>query len=92
MIQQSNTVEYNSLYEFRGHGIRATEGRLAKRVYEEALDRKVEVRNQEISNPKYTGNVLTYPKWFLEEYFHKSDPKDNTISADDEDMFDKLPF
>ena len=30
---------------------------------------------REISNPKYTGNVMLYPKSFLEEYFK---PKNNT--------------
>lgn len=92
MTQQSNAVEYKSLYDFRGHGIRKEEGELGKLIYQEAKKREVKVITQEVSNPKYTGNVLTYPAWFLESYFHKSDPKDNTISADDEDIFDELPF
>ena len=90
MTEQSSTVEYKSLYDFRGHGIRKEEGELGKLIYQEAKKREVEVRTQEVSNPKYIGNVLTYPAWFLESYFHKSDPKDNTISADDMDEFDEL--
>jgi len=83
-------AEYKSLYEFRGHPVRNKEE--ARSIYEQAKARGVEIKNQEVSNPKFTGTVLTYPVWFLEEYFHKSEPKDNAISADDDLLFDELPF
>jgi len=83
-------AEYKSLYEFRGHPVRNKEE--ARSIYEQAKARGVEIKNQEVSNPKFTGTVLTYPVWFLEEYFHKSDPTDNVISMDDMDLLDDLPF
>lgn len=61
--------EYQSLYEFRGHAA----GKMGdgKRVYKEAKRRGVEVRSQEVDNPKYKGLVMIYPKSFLNKYFNK---------------------
>jgi len=57
-----------SLYDYLG---RAAGSDLGKEVMDAALAYpkfiKVEVR--EVSNPAYTGKVMLYPQWFLEEYF-----------------------
>tara|TARA_R110000803_G_scaffold160005_1_gene224005 strand:+ start:100 stop:339 length:240 start_codon:yes stop_codon:yes gene_type:complete len=73
--------EYQSLYEFRGHAA----GKIGdgKQVYEEAKKRGIEVKSQEVDNPKYKGLVMRYPKSFLNEYFNKETP---------EQELDDLPF
>ena len=57
-----------SLYDYLG---RAAGTELGKEVMDAARAHpkfiKVEVR--EVSNPAYTGKVMLYPQWFLEEYF-----------------------
>jgi len=74
--------EMMSLYDFLG---RPAGGELGKQVAEAAAKAKVGFETKEVSNPKYTGKVMMYPKSFLEEYF--SPPKldkdlQNTIWAD----------
>lgn len=73
-----------SLWDYRGHNAQDGEG---KRVYAEASKRKVRVGSREIENRKYRGKVLTYPKWFLDEYFH---PDVEPTLGDIQD--DELPF
>jgi len=58
--------EMMSLYDFLG---RAAGGELGKQVAEAATKAKVGFELKEVSNPKYTGKVMMYPKSFLEEYF-----------------------
>jgi hypothetical protein len=55
---------------------------LGKAVAEHSKRLKVKPKFKEVSNPKYTGKVLMYPKSFLDGYF-KPQP---TYVADD------LPF
>jgi len=45
---------------------------LGKKVAEFAKQAKVRSQTKEVSNPKYTGKILMYPKSFLDLYF-KSD-------------------
>ena len=59
--------EYQSLYEFRGHAAgKIGDGKL---VYKEAVRRGIEVKSQEVDNPKYKGLVMRYPKSFLQDFF-----------------------
>ena len=55
-----------SLFEYLGH---AAGGKLGKEVYKEAAKQKIQVGERKISNPKYEGKVLLYPKAFLDSYF-----------------------
>jgi len=50
--------------------------KLGKEVNEAAKAKKIKFTIREISNPKYTGKVMLYPKSFLDEYF-KVKPVDN---------------
>jgi hypothetical protein len=75
-----------SLYDFRGRADYDKKGQI---VYDAAKKRGVVCESREIENPKFTGKVLLYPKWFLQEYFYGEDPKDN-ITQDIEN--DDLPF
>ena len=59
--------EMMSLYDFLG---RAAGGDLGKQVAEAATKAKVGFELKEVSNPKYTGKVMMYPKEFLTKYFN----------------------
>ena len=65
-----------SLYDFLG---RAAGGELGKQVAEAAAQAKVGFETKEVTNPRYTGKVMMYPKSFLDQYF-------------DVDQTDDLPF
>ena len=60
--------EMMSLYDFLG---RAAGGELGKQVAEAAAKAKVGFETKEVSNPKYKGYVMMYPKEFLTEYFNQ---------------------
>jgi hypothetical protein len=68
--------EMMSLYDFLG---RAAGGELGKQVAEAAAQAKVGFETKEVTNPRYTGKVMMYPKSFLDQYF-------------DVDQTDDLPF
>lgn len=59
-----------SLYDYLGH---AAGIKLGREVNETAQQRSIPINTRQISNPKYDGTVLLYPKWFLDEYFGKKD-------------------
>jgi hypothetical protein len=84
-------IEYLSLYEFLGH---KAGGELGKAVYAHAKKIGVKVESQQVSNPVYTGKVLTYPKPFLEDYFSTMPSEDEFYDSmslgDIQD--DELPF
>lgn len=61
--------EETSLYEYLG---KPAGSELGRAVYTEASKRKVKVTSHEVSNPKYTGRILKYPKSFLDSYFNKN--------------------
>ena len=73
-----------SLYEYLG---KAAGGHLGKEVYISALQNGVNWGKKKISNPKYTGDVMVYPKSFLDGYFNPPAPEGVT-SEEGED----LPF
>ena len=57
-----------SLYDYLG---RAAGVKLGREVNENAQRRSIPINTRQVSNPKYEGIVLLYPKWFLDEYFGK---------------------
>jgi hypothetical protein len=63
-------MEYLSLYDFLG---KAAGKELGTKVKEEADKIGVPFQIREISNPKYEGKVLLYPRDFLEFYFREPD-------------------
>jgi hypothetical protein len=84
-------MEYLSLYDYLG---KAAGEQLGKEVYEAARTQGVKAQSREISNPKFEGKVLLYPKDFLDFYFREStedvlpEGHDWTGNIDDDD----LPF
>jgi len=60
----------HSLYDYLG---RAAGRKLGREVNESAKRRCIPTNIRQVSNPKYEGIVLLYPKWFLDEYFGKED-------------------
>lgn len=85
-------MEYLSLYEFLG---KPAGGPLGKEVWDAANKQGIKAQVREISNPKFTGKVLLYPKDFLEFYFrepesiHQEDLPGSLNRVIDED---DLPF
>lgn len=67
-----------SLYEYLG---RAAGSDLGKKVAEAASKAKVKITSHYVENSKYKGDILKYPKEFLDSYFRPQ------IAIDDE-----LPF
>lgn len=67
--------QYKSLFEFLG---RAGGSELGMKVAAAAASQGVQLSEQQVSNPKYTGKVVTYPVSFLENYFGGSN---NNISG-----------
>jgi hypothetical protein len=61
-------MEYLSLYDYLG---RAAGEKLGKEVAAAASKDSIKLQTREVSNPKYTGTILLYPKDFLELYFLK---------------------
>jgi len=62
--------EYLSLYDYLG---RAAGGELGKAVATAAAKSKVAAQTRYVKNPVYEGNVMLYPKNFLNEYFNKAE-------------------
>ena len=81
-------MEMLSLYDYLGH---AAGGTLGKEVADAAARAKVGFETKEVSNPKYTGTIMMYPKYFLDEYF-KAVQEKNLASLYEDDDDDDLPF
>ena len=80
-------MEYLSLYDYLG---KAAGEKLGKEVKQEADKQEILTQNREITNPKYTGTVLLYPKDFLEFYFRE--PESNLMDElVDLNLMDELP-
>lgn len=58
--------EFVSLYDFLG---KPAGGKLGEEVFKASKRHKIPTKIREISNPKYTGKVMLYPKEFLSSYF-----------------------
>jgi ribosomal protein L18 len=63
--------QYQSLFDYLK---RPAGPDLGKAVAEYAKKSKIKSITKEISNPKYTGKVLMYPKAFLDGYFRPDLP------------------
>ena len=61
-------MEYLSLYEYLG---KAAGSELGKQVWEAASKQGIKAQSREVSNHKFEGTILLYPKDFLEMYFLK---------------------
>ena len=80
-------MEYLSLYDYLG---KAAGEKLGKEVASAASRGGIKLETREISNPKYTGTVLLYPKEFLEFYFRE--PESNLMDElVDLNLMDELP-
>lgn len=55
-----------SLYEYLG---KAAGQELGKAVADTAMKLQETIKQQDVSNPKYTGKVMLYRREFLDEYF-----------------------
>lgn len=55
-----------SLYDYLGH---AAGKELGEQVAKRATSMGVKMDTREVSNPKYTGKVMLYPKTFLDKCF-----------------------
>jgi hypothetical protein len=63
-------MEYLSLYDY----LRKPAGeKLGKEVWDAASKQGIKAQTREVSNSKFTGKVLLYPKDFLEFYFREPD-------------------
>jgi hypothetical protein len=63
--------QYLSLYDYLN---KPAGPDLGKAVAEHAKKSKIKSITKEISNPKYTGKILMYPKSFLDGYFRPDLP------------------
>jgi hypothetical protein len=80
-------MEYLSLYDYLG---KAAGEKLGKEVASAASRGGIKLETREVSNPKYTGTVLLYPKDFLEFYFRE--PESNLMDElVDLNLIDELP-
>ena len=59
-------MQMMSLYDYLGH---AAGPELGRQVAYAAAKAGIKSEMKEISNPKYKGNVMLYPKGFLDLYF-----------------------
>jgi hypothetical protein len=53
---------------------------LGKQVSLAAMNEKIHIESKQISTPKYKGNILMYPKTWLDEYFNKTNNEYQNIS------------
>ncbi len=60
--------ELMSLYDYLG---KAAGVKLGNEVNKAAKSKKIPLRTRQVDNPKYSGTVMLYPKWFLDEFFEK---------------------
>jgi hypothetical protein len=75
-----------SLFEYLG---KAAGGHLGKEVYLAARAKNVNYSQRKVSTKTYTGDVMIYPKSFLDEYFNPLPPPPADDSGEDGD---DLPF
>ena len=66
-------IKIMSLYDYLGKAAGADLGKL---VNTEAQNKKIPIKMREVSNPRYKGKVMLYPKTFLDEYFNNEQLND----------------
>ena len=60
------SLDMMSLFDYLGH---AAGSNIGKQVAQAAAKQKVQIETRHVSNKKYTGPILLYPKYFLDSYF-----------------------
>lgn len=60
--------QFMSLFDFLG---KPAGSQLGKEVFDKAKTLNVPTQVKTVSNPKYTGTIVMYPKDFLSLYFKK---------------------
>jgi hypothetical protein len=69
-------IEMISLYDY----LKKPAGReLGKQVAAAASADKIKIDSKQVSNPKYKGSILMYPKTWLDEYFNKTNDEYETL-------------
>jgi hypothetical protein len=61
-------MEYLSLYDYLG---KAAGSDLGKEVWDAASKQGIKAQSREVSNTKFKGKILLYPKDFLDFYFRE---------------------
>ena len=64
--KKEKIMQMLSLYDYLGH---AAGPELGRQVAYAAAKAGIKSEMKEVSNPKYNGNVMLYPKGFLDLYF-----------------------
>ena len=87
-------MDYLSLYDYLG---KPAGGELGKQVAAAASNAGIKMESRDVSNPRYTGKILLYPKDFLDFYFRPVDelPGEEEwemFLSDRQDYDDDLPF
>ena len=64
--KREKIMQMMSLYDYLGH---AAGPELGQQVAQAASQARVKSEMREVSNPKYKGKIMLYPKAFLDLYF-----------------------
>lgn len=62
--------EFLSLFDYLG---KPAGSELGKKVAAEATLKHVPMNTRMVETKTYSGEILLYPRWFLDEYFNKTD-------------------
>jgi hypothetical protein len=73
MFKDMQEIEFLSLYDYLGH---AAGSKLGKDVANAAAVEKIEYRTKTVTNPTYSGEIMMYPRPFLDKFF-KGDVNDD---------------
>ena len=69
-------IEMVSLYDY----LKKPAGpELGKQVAAAAMNEKIRMESKQVANHKYKGNILMYPKTWLDEYFNKTNDEYETL-------------
>jgi hypothetical protein len=68
----TSDLQFMSLYDYLGTAAGPT---LGKEVAEAATKAKIPVNEKYVSNKKYAGKILMYPRNFLDKYFNNKEIK-----------------
>ena len=68
-------LDMMSLYDYLG---RPAGSNLGRAVFETSKKEKILVQEKHVTNKKYTGKILMYPKYFLDNYF-KNTKQENKL-------------
>ena len=72
---ENNKDEMLSLFDYLG---RPAGSDLGAAVWQAAKAQKIKPENREVHTKNYSGQILMYPKWFLDSYFGKKTAKTET--------------